>query len=262
MNLRKKRTFEPHIKFLTKMEQRNNRILPMLGAYNVRDLGGYTSGNNKTIRWNTLFRSGDLNNLTEEDLDFLSAIPIQTTIDFREEAEISVSPDQVIPSVKNQYFFPIKTGSIIEFQKITPELAPTILIDANRSFVINNQDVYSRFFEILMQEENLPILFHCSAGKDRAGFAAVLFLSSLGVDRTVILQDYLLTNDCLRDKYAAIIEAIPMVAPLMEARKEYIQAAFDEIDNNYGGIENYLTQYLKVDLEKMRSIYCENGLSS
>jgi Protein tyrosine/serine phosphatase len=109
----------------------------------------------------------------------------------------------------------------------------------------------------LMSEENTPLLFHCSAGKDRAGFGAALFLASLGVDRKIIIDDYLLTNKYLKDKYSDIVAQMPVLKPLFEVRKEYILAAFEVIDNEYGGIDSYLTNQLGVNLKRMRELYTE-----
>ncbi len=237
--------------------QTETRVLPVEGAYNVRDLGGYFAAGGKTVKWKKVFRSGDLNQLTEDDLKFFAQIPIKTYIDFRDANEIQVAPDKTPASLLHHFFIAIETGNIIDFQKITPDLTPFLLIEGNKYFVTHNQKQYREFFQILMNKENVPLLFHCSAGKDRAGFGAALFLSALGVDRETIYEDYLLTNTCLQDKYASLIESIPFLAPLMEARREYLQAAFDIIDTEYGGIENYLIHHLNVDLEKIRNIYLE-----
>ncbi len=240
----------------TKTSQ-ESRLLPLEGAYNVRDLGGYKAADNKTVKWRTVFRSGDLHHLTDEDLNFLTSIPLKTDIDFRDSAEIAAAPDKTPVSLKKQVFLTIATGNVIDFTKIDSSSVSTLLVEGNKHFVRDNQGQYREFFHLLMEKENAPLLFHCSAGKDRAGFAAVLFLSSLGVNRETIIQDYLLTNQYLKDKYKPITDSIPYLAPLFEVRPEYIQAAFDVIDNEYGGMENYLTQYLEVDLGKMREIYTE-----
>lgn len=238
-------------------QKQNRRLLPLQGAYNVRDLGGYKTADNKTVKWNKIFRSGDLNQLTDDDLNYLAKIPIITFIDFRDSAEISRAPDRLPKSLKNQIFLPIETGSMVAYQEITAEKIPSLLLKGNEILVKNNQEVYKKFFALLMNEQNTPLLFHCSAGKDRAGFAAALFLSSLGVDRETIIQDYLLTNEFLRDKYKVMLEKHPEMEPLLAAKEEYIQAAFDLIDKEYGGMENYLTRNLGVDLNKMKIIYTE-----
>lgn len=233
------------------------RVLPIEGAYNVRDLGGYPAADNKTVKWRKVIRSGDLNLLKDKDIAYFNEIPLKTFIDFRDSVEIVSAPDKTPPSLVNQIFLPIETGSIINMEKITPEFAETALIDGNKYFVRENQDVYKAFFHILMEEENTPLLFHCSAGKDRTGFGAALFLASLGVDREVIIEDYLLTNKLLKDKYADMVAQMPTLKPLFEVREAYIRAAFEVIDNEYGGMENYLTNQLGVDLARMRELYLE-----
>lgn len=235
----------------------NNRLLPIEGAYNVRDLGGYATTDNKTVKKEIVFRSGDLNLLTDDDLNYLSNIPLITTIDFRTPAEIEAAPDRKPASLKNQYFFPIDTGSIINFKNMTKEMLPELLVLGNESFVNDCQPLFRQFFEVLMSSQNAPLLLHCSAGKDRAGFASALFLSSLGVDRETIIQDYLLTNEYLQDKYESLITSMPILTPLLEAKREYIEAAFNEIDKNYGGIEKYLTDNLDVNLNTMKDLYTQ-----
>lgn len=233
------------------------RVLPMQGAYNVRDLGGYPAADNKHVKWHKVFRSGDLNKLTESDLVYFSEIPIKSYIDFRDSAEIAAAPDRKPTSLVHEYLLPIETGSIIDMAQITKENAPGLMVEGNKIFARDNQAVYREFFQILMNDDTTPLLFHCSAGKDRTGFGAALFLSSLGVDRDTIIKDYMLSNECLADKYADMIKAKPELAPLMSVKKEYIQAAFDVIDNEFGGIDNYLTKNLNVDLEKMKRLYTE-----
>ncbi len=241
----------------SKMGQEPSRLLPIEGAYNVRDLGGYKAANNKTVKWRKTIRSGDLHLLTDTDLAYFNEIPIRTYIDFRDTDEINLSPDRTPASLTLHKFLPIGTGNIIDMKNITPEFAETALVEANKFFVKDNQETYKEFFQILMNEENTPLLFHCSAGKDRAGFGAALFLASLGVDRETIMTDYLMTNECLKEKYADIVAKMPALKPLFEVRKEYLLAAFEVIDNEYGGMESYLTNQLEVDLQRMRELYTE-----
>ena len=236
------------------------RLLPVEGAHNVRDLGGYSAAENKTVKWGKVIRSGDLNLLTENDLAYMSAIPLKTFIDFRDSEEVAYAQDKRPSSLTNYHHFPIGTGSIMEFSdftKITAETAPTLLVDGYKKFVKDNQEVYRQFFEVLQNPEEAPLLFHCSAGKDRTGLGAALFLASLGVDKEVIIEDYLLSNDCLKDKYAEIVAAYPIIKPLMEVRREYIESAFNTIEEEFGGMDNYLTNNLGVDIKKMRELYTE-----
>ncbi|KAA6319882.1 Tyrosine-protein phosphatase [termite gut metagenome] len=234
-----------------------NRILPLEGALNARDLGGYASADGSHVKWGMIFRTGDLNELTDTDLHYLNQIPIKTIIDFRDSSEIVSAPDKVTASLVNQFFLPIQPGNIIDFNKITPEVAPQILVDVNKMLVSDFQSEYKSFFQLLMNDNNTPLLFHCSAGKDRTGFASALFLASLGVDKETIIQDYLLSKKQVEEKYAGFVAENPVLEPLMTVKREYIEAALDLIDKEYGGMENYLTHYLQVDTLKMRKIYTE-----
>jgi Protein tyrosine/serine phosphatase len=235
----------------------NVRLLPIEGAYNVRDMGGYNAADGKKVKWGMVFRSGDLNLLTENDLILLNSIQIKTFIDFRDSAEVVSAPDKTPASLVHAYHFPIEIGSIIEFKKITEENVANVLVEGNRNLVRYNQDAYCQFFNVLQHKEEAPVLFHCSAGKDRAGLGAALFLSSLGVDKETIIEDYLLTNEYIKDKYARIIEENPIMQPLLEARREYIEAAFETIDKEFEGMDNYLTKNLGIDIKKMRELYTE-----
>jgi protein-tyrosine phosphatase len=232
----------------------SERLLPMQGAYNVRDIGGYKTVDGKTVKWGKVFRSGDLNQLTNTDIAYLENIGIRTVVDFRDSIEKLAAPDSSLSTVINRLEYPIETGSIVVLAQ-TAEENKQVLIDANKVFVTDFQDEYKKFFEALMNENNLPLLFHCSAGKDRAGFAAAMFLSALGVDKETIIQDYLLSGIYVEEKYASYVSLAPHLAPVFTVYREYIEAAFDTIDKEYGGIDSYLSNELGVDLELMRAIY-------
>lgn len=241
----------------TKQDEQPQRVLTMQGAVNLRDLGGYATADGKHVKWRTVLRSGELARLTASDLEQLNNIPLRTVIDFRDAEAVAEAPDRLPASVVHTYSLPIEAGSLINMDNLTAENAKTALIDANRSFVRDYQDVYKEFFHLLQQGGNTPLMFHCSAGKDRTGYGSMLFLLSLGVDRETAIADYMLSAEMLKDVYAPIVEANPDMAPLMTVYREYIEAALDEIDNNYGGVEKYLTENLGVDLQRMRELYTE-----
>lgn len=126
------------------------------------------------------------------------------------------------------------------------------------AYIIRNmQDVYKEFFSILSEKENAPLLFHCSAGKDRTGIAAALLLSALGVDRETVTEDYMLSAEHITKKYEFITREHPELKPLTTVRKEYLETAFRGIDEEFGGIERYLIDNLEVDLDKLRELYTE-----
>jgi protein-tyrosine phosphatase len=233
-------------------------LLSIEGADNVRDLGGYRAAQGKTVRWDKVLRAGELNKLSPADVSLFEGLGLKTIVDFRGESEKVEAPDVPIATVQNTIYLPIDVGDLLDirnFVRAPLEQNALILVDGNSHFVTDYQDQYREFFRILMNDANLPLLFHCTAGKDRAGFAAALFLSSLGVDRETIIADYQLSGEYVKEKYASYVQRMPNLAPIFETRREYISAAFETIDSQYGGIDNYLTKDLGVDLKKMRAIY-------
>ncbi len=239
------------------MKQEQTRELPIEGAYNVRDLGGYTGAEGKTVKWRTVMRSGDLNKLTDADLEYLAAIPIVSYVDFRDSNEIKAAPDRRPATLRHDFLIPVGAGSIVELKDLRTGNTGDLLVWGNQMFVRDFQHEFTRFFRILSDPGNTPLLFHCSAGKDRTGYAAALFLSALGVDRETVIADYMLSAETLRDKYAADVAKYPELEPLMTVQRRYIEGAFEVIDKEYGGVEKYLTEYLGVDLALLRSLYLE-----
>jgi protein-tyrosine phosphatase len=243
---------------------KRKRILPIESAYNFRDLGGYQGIDGRKVKWNTVIRASDFPGLSDSDIIYLDNIPLVSVIDFRSEKEVTLHPDRLPDSVRNIYNFSIDAGNLMpRFKSLLHEDHDTILekavqIMANlyRELITTHSNQYRDFFKIL-QEGDGPLLFHCTAGKDRTGVAAALFLSALGVDRDVIYDDYLLTNSVLKGKYDYLKDYGPVVSLFTTVRKEFLEAAFDEIEKEYGSVENYLEKELNVDLNHLRNLYLE-----
>ncbi len=235
------------------------RVLPIKGAYNVRDLGGYPTADGKRVKWRKVFRAGDLAFLTEEDLNYFSSIPITTLIDFRDSLELKTSPARKPESVKNVYNLPINPD-IIKFSQMKnsdEKSDSSVLIEANKFLIRNGQQTYGDFFQILMNEENAPLLFYSMSGKTRSGLAAALFLASLGVDKDTIIKDYMLSEGNENESYLDEVMKHPEFTSVFSIQQKNMRIVFEVIDAEYGGINNYLTNNLGVDLEKMKAIYTE-----
>lgn len=233
------------------------RLLPLEGAYNVRDLGGYPAFGGKTVKWGKVFRSGDLNSLTASDQKLLENIGIKTVVDFRSEQERLRAPHRLPDSVKLLKNLTISAGDMVALSEFTVEAGPSLMLKINRLLVSNAQPQYREFFGLLSGQEYAPLLFNCSAGKDRTGFAAAMFLSSLGVEREVIYHDYALSAEYVREKYANLVTEEPQLEAALTVEREYLEAAFHEIDSRFGGVEKYLAGSLGVNLELMRFLYTE-----
>ena len=145
----------------------------------------------------------------------------------------------------------------------------SFLVDANKEFVTNYTSVYEDFLRGLIDEDG-PTLFHCTAGKDRAGFASAMILTILGVPREKVIEDYLLTNtyvkDHVDDKMLEIELKTFFRADTDNLRKinlveeRYIQAAFDTIDSKWGGMDRYISEALNLneeDILKLKDFYLE-----
>ena len=240
-----------------KKEDTHYRLLPMAGAYNMRDLGGYRTIYGKHVKWKTFLRSDDMNKLTSTDLDYLTLLPLRTVVDFRGEAEKRAAADHLPQTVSKHIPLPIEAGNMSDIAHFDKNNLSGVMEDVYAFIVRHMQDTYKEFFRILTEKANTPLLFHCSAGKDRTGIAAALLLSALGVERDTIIEDYMLSAQHIQAKYDFITKDHPELKPLTTVRKEYLETAFRVIDKEFGGIESYLINNLEADIEKLRNLYTE-----
>lgn len=237
-----------------------DRKLPMEGGYNFRDLGGIKNKDGKFVKWGKLFRSDDLDNLTDGDLAYLSSIPLLSVVDFRTKEEIKDAPDKFPVSVKNDYKLSLSPGNLaaaVTAKDMSAEKVDTLMMEMNDLLVTDPVCVgqYKEFFKLLQEEKQTPLVFHCSAGKDRTGMAAALILLALNVDEDAILDDYLKSNTNLSGKYDAYIEQYPYLKSAFEVKPEFLKSGISKIKEQYGLVENYLTKELNVDLLKFREMY-------
>jgi protein-tyrosine phosphatase len=129
------------------------------------------------------------------------------------------------------------------------------MIDAGRKFVTSEsaRDAYHAVFTRLADPQMLPGVFHCTAGKDRTGWGAAIFLSAMGVPRDTVMRDYLLSNVYLAAKSQRMAEAMKdridpaLMEPLATVHAEYLAASFDAVDTRYGSFDRYLHEGLKLD---------------
>jgi protein-tyrosine phosphatase len=247
-------------------ERGAGRRLPLDGAHNARDLGGYVNHEGRRVRWGVLYRSDALGDLSDDDVRYLGRLGIRQVVDFRSPPERERAPDRLPLQPAPRVVLRPVVGDVLDPKILQDRLLSgaanademaALLVAGNRAFVTDFGDVYAGFLRDLASTDNLPVLFHCTAGKDRAGFAAALTLLALGVPRDVVMDDYLLTNffsQSARDRIlltlrvASFFRTAPEDAlPLFEARREYLQAAFDVIDQRYGSTDAYLTRGLGLD---------------
>ena len=238
------------------------RLLPMAGGYNFRDLGGVPAVEGSLVRCGRLVRSDGLAALTGPDLDYLSSIPITTVVDFRTHSEADRAPDR-LPARARRIHIPVLPGRL-DNEEERDELLATLGGEKLMEFMVRalvvEQDIidgYRKFFQLVQNEENLPLLFHCSAGKDRTGHAAALILLSLGVGRDVVMADYMASVRYLQGKYDNLIARHPDWEPLFTVKPQYLQAAMDAMEAKSGSVEAYLANELAVDANRMRALFLD-----
>lgn len=235
--------------------------LPMKGGYNFRDLGGLRTTEGRYVKWGKILRSDDLSFLTESDLAYLSSLPLISVVDFRSEGEVSQSSDRLPETVTGHYAYSITPGnlgaSIADLFSLTESKGDSLMQEINLMLVSDTANIkrYKEYFALLHDEKNVPLLFHCSAGKDRTGMAAALTLFALGVDEETIMSDYLASNIYLREKYREYTVKHPELTPLFVVKASYIQTGIEWIKKEYGTVEEYLDKVLDVDRDKLKRIY-------
>jgi protein-tyrosine phosphatase len=238
-------------------QNRNTRIIPLPGLYNVRDLGGYAVRGG-TVKWGLLYRAGDFPGLLPEAKAELEARDIRTIVDFRDQEERDLNPDSSLATVRETCALSLRTGAIVDFfgAKTVAE-AEANMETLYRRLPAAGIDQYRTLFALLADREKVPLLFHCSAGKDRTGLAAALILAALGAARETIIEDYCLSAPCLAGKYDAIIARYPAAEPYMTVRRNFIMSALHVIDTGMGGMERYLVETLGAAPAVLRELYVE-----
>ncbi len=243
-------------------------VLQLQRVGNIRDLGGFQAGNGKQLKYGKIFRSAHLHHLSETDQITLQALGVNKVIDFRGVEEQENEPDK--PMSDTEYFlFPVFSSTRIpvineEFIKDMLQSKDSLIEllfrqkeqmqKVYRDFVLEEsaRKAYHEFFQILL-ESNKPkdtVLFHCTAGKDRTGFAAALFLRCMGVDMDCIINDYLLTNEYLKKRIEETIVKFQSLhideAIIQETKKHFLaqenhlKLSFQTISDHYGDFQTYL----------------------
>ncbi len=250
---------------------------------NTRDLGGMTGADGRKVLPGKLYRSGHLFAASSKDLEKLAEL-IELSIDFRSNQECQEKPEPAISGVKYCHL-PIldeRRSGVTRDKESFAEVREKMVQDEGIAlkymsktydgFITNEHSVsqYERFAHMLLENHSKGILWHCTAGKDRAGFATVIVQELLGISRQDIIEDYLYTNVCLaqeiKDLTAMILSmpgikadaAVKAVNFIFAANIEFINTAYAAVEEHYGTFENYLREALHVtpeEQEKIRDIY-------
>jgi len=222
------------------------------GVSNLRDLGGWPTRDGGRVRRGQVFRSAALHAVTEKDAAALRALGVKHVVDFRGDAERARWPTRMTEVTVHELTIAPTIGAslkdLVEDPNSTSEDVVRVMRQAYGSYINDWHHRYRAMFDLLLHEEPAPLLFHCTAGKDRTGVAAMLLLAALGVADEVIHDDYLATNRLWRRDAEVAAGLPPVVADtLLSVQPAFLAAAYEAIHQGYGSIDAYLHQRLGLD---------------
>ncbi|GAB5453465.1 MAG: tyrosine-protein phosphatase [Halioglobus sp.] len=257
-------------------ERENHRLLNFEGIHNFRDLGGYPAADGRQVKWGVLYRTGTLAHASRADMDVLARLQLETLIDFRSAMEKEEEPNRLpepltfevveIPTLDKgnetmvaEIFERIDSGN---FEGFDPDAT---MIEGNRQFASEFTPQFRLFTQEVLEAQGRPVLWHCSAGKDRTGFAAAILLRILGVDQETVMADYLASRQPSLDARKSTLlmlrifkgeEAAEKLAVLMGVERSWLEAAFEKVDEQWGSFDAYVRDGLALsdaDVERLRS---------
>eukprot|EP01129_Flabellula_baltica_P001560 TRINITY_DN11518_c0_g1_i1.p1 TRINITY_DN11518_c0_g1~~TRINITY_DN11518_c0_g1_i1.p1 ORF type:complete len:298 (-),score=41.38 TRINITY_DN11518_c0_g1_i1:46-939(-) len=258
--------------------------------YNFRDISTFAP----CIKPGLMYRSGILAGLDDSHKDFFKSLALRTVVDLRSDVECMTRracvprgakyvrlPIFTEPIMKKILDFPSlfecakKTGSFSVFRRKSD-----FMVLAYKEILSVHTEIFSQFFQLIMDPSNLPLVFHCNAGKDRTGIISALFFSLLEVPQEDIFREYLFTNAMLGDlrpKYELVVKdyvikygifteetfdmeecapAIELMLNWATVKREYLNAIFEEIEQSYGNVDNFLCKVLKIKEHQRNLIQC------
>jgi protein-tyrosine phosphatase len=249
------------------IEQRGaHRLLKFEGVVNFRDLGGYSTTDNHSVKWGKLYRSGTFAHTSRADLKAIQQLNLSTLIDFRSAAEKQEEPN-VLPDPMGFRVVEIPTlddGNIAMVGEVMQRIESGnfdgfdpnhFMLEANTQFASKFTPQFTEFINTILDAKGSPVVWHCSAGKDRTGFASAVLLKILGVPQSTIIADYMVSKEYAlagRKNEIRMLrlfkgdEAADKLTIMMGVDESWLQAAFDEINRQWGDFDNYVHSGLQL----------------
>lgn len=251
----------------------------LASTLNTRDLGGYAAGERR-VKSGLLYRSDSLAQLSEKDVTRLAALELTTVTDFRSQSERDAAPDRLPQqspaidyrtlSINNPAVDVAELGRKFYAGELSPEELAAL---TDRTFYIHDdrlRENWGLWVKSLAEPGALPQMFHCTAGKDRTGYAAALVLLTLGVSKEDVMRDFLLSNEYLAPKIERYVKEIQsrssteveadLLRQVLGVTPHSLEGAFQAMETNYGSIDNFIEQGLGIDAttrDRLRALLLE-----
>lgn len=231
---------------------------------NFRDMGGYLDSHNNMLKWGHIFRSGHLDHINDIDKYRIDNLNIRTIIDLRTSEEYLPNPE--IYRNARRICIPIVCGNKKEVEERIQQNrmkkgdGMLYMQDIYLQFVDKNSQQFAQALDLFLDKNNYPILFHCTQGKDRTAFLAMLLLAALDVPEETIMKDYLYSNDYINFKSLASFaqnlnsDGQETITALLTANEIYLAVALKKIKKEYGSIDKYLEEKLNFTSKKRQQL--------
>ena len=226
---------------------------------------------------NILFRCAKLSTLIDEDIKKIEDLSPHAIIDFRDPKEINKAPDNLSKDLSKKYIsLPISASTLsrmVDQKNIDGDNKFTyekVMEESYKLYINNHKHVWKEFIKILLKANNNPIIFHCSAGKDRTGIASFIIQKLCDNPMELIFENYLLSNKLLTINAATAEQTTAskkddklitkiMLDTLSKVKKSYLISGINEIENQFESLENYIIQELgfnDADIKDLKKLYC------
>ena len=239
------------------------RLVPLEGTQNFRDLGGYPTEDGRQVCWGRLYRADALSALTEGDLAQLEERGLRLVVDFRGDEEVDLDPGPFrnhpridyrnVPIGENaspaEWRARFESGELGDLDEGWLARTYVGMLDAR-------PEAFAAVLRAFCEADTLPAVFHCTAGKDRTGIMSMLTLRLLGVSREHVVADYALTAEYTGNKIRAANRwfseqglDLERFSALFSSRPASMETALDHLESVHGGIERYAQDAMALEAD-------------
>jgi protein-tyrosine phosphatase len=258
----------------------SSRVIKFEKVCNFRDMGGFKTEAGGTMKTGILFRSDELSRLSFRDQKTLRQLNLKLICDLRTPSERKRKLDRIpgkygirivnIPIYPHREDFSRQKFIHYLNSKSDGYDFENLIKEYYRRFAFEQTDKLNEVISLLSHENNLPALIHCSVGKDRTGLMSALIQLFAGVPRSVVLEDYLISNSFIEERTKAMIRFLRFMSlfrissaqlkPMLEVRSVYLNEILDEILQTYGTVEEFFTKACGIEqssIQKLRNLILE-----